>query len=94
MQIKTLMVFTQDEIIKQFDPRFIAETFMRGSKPTQTGKGKRLFKEIFSGREDEVKNLVTTAKRYYNNGVPQQLELTGEQYDLWCKLCKYCVEVA
>lgn len=94
MQIKTLMVFTQDEFIKHFDPRFIAETFMRGSKPTQTGRGKRLFKEMFSGKEDVVKEYITTAKKYYSSGVPQKLELTGEQYDMWRKLCRYCVEVA
>lgn len=94
MQIKTLMVLTREEAIEQFNPPFIAETFMRGSKPTQTMKGKRIFKEMFSGKEDEVNNLVQVARRYYHNGVPLQMELTTEKYALWTKLCHYCSLVA
>ena len=92
--MKLLFRYTKEEFIETFDPSFIAETWMRGSSPTQTFSGKRKFDECFKISDVEaVKNLVRKAKNYYTKGVPEEITLDSEEFRLWTTLKCYCERV-
>lgn len=83
--------FTSEELYVNL----IAETYLRGSSPTQTGRGKRLFDQRFKKEEiEEVANIVRRCKTYYKKGSPKEIAVYPEQYALWLRVAQYCMEVA
>jgi len=96
MKVRVYVEFDHDEIREKIPYLLVAETFSRGSRPTQTGRGKRLFKEMFptSREQEHVRELVRIARSYtYLKGAPRELKMTTDTYDLWLKLAQYCMEV-
>lgn len=96
MQARVYLILDREDIEKNFHPMFIAETFMRGSRPTQTRKGKALFKEMFPTEKEvnRVNALIRDAKMYYNKGIPNELKMTTDTFSMWTKLLEYCSLVA
>lgn len=93
MIVEVNLVFSGEELCAPF----IAETFMRGSKPTQTFRGKRLFKEFFPTKEEQDKclSIVTRAKQWYSHSkFPREIKMDAEEYAVWKKTLEYCRRVA
>ena len=88
MKVKTSLVLSGEELCTPF----IAETFSRGSRPTQTMRGKRIFRSMFTEEEqNKCKELVIKAKTWKQSTI---VELSVEEYDLWRRLLEYCRKVA
>lgn len=89
--------FEHDEVRDKIHYDLIAETFSRGSRPTQTMRGKRIFKEMFPDKseQEKVRDLVRKAKSYaYTKGVPLEgVRMTVNTFNTWVKLAHYCMEV-
>ena len=73
----------------------IAETFARGSGVTKTGRGKRIFNEMFDDSEKaKIRELKGKANKWaFITGVPESIKITMKTYALWQKLAEYCMRL-
>lgn len=70
----------------------ISETFRRGSRITQTGRGKRLYESIISEQyREDAKRLVSLCK--IESPAVRDKEFTVEEIIALKMLEKYCMEV-
>lgn len=84
------------EILYKFDieelrPKYmlVKETFTLGSQRTKTGRGKRLFAEMFSLEEmDDAMKMIDECKGI--NTYKNSRQLTTNDVMILNKLCEYC----
>ena len=70
------------------DVALIAETYRLGSKPTETGRGKRLFRKFVPESEDEIaRKIISTCKR----GITTDILFTEQEWEVFKKVVNYCV---
>lgn len=82
--------FKAEELKK--DLTLIGETFSMGSKPTKTGRGKRLYAEMIpTDMEEDAQMIITKGKHAFTNGLREDIELTSRQILVLKKLVNYCL---
>lgn len=87
----TLNISFSPEEINQ-SARFIGETFSLGSKPYATGRGKRLWKEVFTNKEDEdaANKMIHRCKHVFSHGLKSDFVVTAEELSIFMNLINYC----
>ena len=86
-------------ILYRFEPeeiestmRLIGETFKLGSHLTETGRGKRLLKEMLSDCSKTVaEDLVSSCKYVYSHGMNGPRDFTSEELIVLRHLMQYCL---
>lgn len=88
--MKLYISLTHDEIQEQIPYAVVAET-MSGAY-WNTGKRKRLMKQYFT--ESEIEAIYRLHKQAYSwylvKGVPDEVKMTLNTYQLWHKLADFC----
>ena len=87
------IAFTREEIQERIPYAIIAETM--SSAVWNTMKRKRLAKEFFTDAEiDATYRLRNQARDWYlYSGVPDEVKMTVQTYNLWQKLANFCCEL-
>ena len=85
--MRTLIGLTYDDIKNEL--RLISETYKRGSNPTQTFRGKRIFAEIFANDNIDMVNDVLKRVRQFTHK-QNELQLTPTELSIFYKLVDYC----
>lgn len=91
--MKLYISLNQDEI-RQKIPYTVVCEIMSGAK-WNTGKRKRLMKQYFTESEIEATyRLHKQAREWYiYKGVPEEIKMTLQTYDLWQKLANFCCQL-
>lgn len=91
--MKPYLYMKQDEIQKNIPYQLVAETFAR--EVHKTGKGKRIFNEMFAEFEKEsIRELRRKATKWaFQTGAPRELKLTLTTLSLWMRLADYCMRL-
>ena len=87
------------EIIYRFKPEevkddfmLIGETYRMGSKPTETGRGKRLYAQMIPiDMQADAQTIIEKAKYAHSHGLKADIELTPRQIVVIKELVKYCL---
>ena len=93
MEATIYLTLTHDEVNERIPYAVVAET-MSGSR-WNTGKRKRLMKQYFTESEiDAIYRLHKQAYDWYlRKGVPEEVKMTINTYNLWQKLANFCCEI-
>ena len=91
--MKFYIALNRDEIQERIPYALVAET-MSGAR-WGTGKRKRLMKQWFTKAEIEaIYRLHKQAYSWYCvKGVPEEVKMTVNTYNLWQKLANFCCEI-
>ncbi len=82
--------FSPSEVMKDFC--LISETYRLGSKPTETGRGKRLYKQMIDPENEEMaRELIEKARYAHAHGLKNDVELTSKQILVLKQLVNYCM---
>ena len=91
--MKLYISLNHDEIQEQIPYAIVAETMSRSV--WNTGKSKRLMKEQFT--ESEIEAIYRLHKQAYSwylvKGVPDEVKMTLNTYELWQRLANFCCEL-
>ena len=91
--MKLYISLNQDEIRQKITYTVVCE-IMCGAK-WNTGKLKRLMKQYFT--ESEIESTYRLHKQarewYLYKGVPKEIKMTLQTYDLWQKLADFCCQL-
>ena len=91
--MKLYISLNHDEIQEQIPYAIVAETMSRSV--WNTGKRKRLMKEQFT--ESEIEAIYRLHKQAYSwylvKGVPDEVKMTLNTYELWQRLANFCCEL-
>lgn len=87
------IAFDREEIQERIPYAIIAETM--SSAVWNTMKRRRLAKEFFTDAEiDAIYRLRNQARDWYlYKGVPDEVKMTVQTYNLWQKLANFCCEL-
>ena len=87
------IAFDREEIQERISYALIAETM--SSAVWNTMKRRRLAKEFFTDAEiDAIYRLRNQARDWYlYKGVPDEVKMTVQTYNLWQKLANFCCEL-
>ena len=87
------IALNRDEIQERIPYALVAET-MSGAR-WGTGKRKRLMKVLFT--EAEIEAICRLHKQAYSwycvKGVPDEVKMSVDTYNLWQKLATFCCEI-
>ena len=84
--------FSPEEVIK--DMQVVGETYKLGSRPTETGRGRRLFHTMIPDEYKETAlKLVDRCKYAYSHGLRNNVTMTSEEIVALKLLVKYVMEV-
>lgn len=91
--MKVYIELSREEIHNQIPYALVCETFETGI--TKTGKGKRIFNDMFAESEKRpARELTRTAKRWtLGTGVPDFVRIRPTTLSLWHKLGDYCMRL-
>ena len=91
--MKFYIALNRDEIQERIPYALVAET-MSGAR-WGTGKRKRLMKKWFTEAEiDAIYRLHKQAHSWYCvKGVPEEVKMSVNTYNLWQKLANFCCEI-
>ena len=91
--MKFYIALNHDEIQERIPYALVAET-MSGAR-WGTGKRKQLMKQWFT--ESEIDAIYRLHKQAYSwycvKGVPEEVKMSFNTYDLWQKLANFCCEI-
>lgn len=91
--MKLYISLSSDEIRERIPYALVAET-MSGAR-WNTGRRKRLMKQRFT--ESEIDAIYRLHKQAYSwylvKGVPDEVKMTMNTYNLWQKLANFCCEI-
>ena len=87
---KLKFVFSHDEINEQIPYPLICET-RYGAKWDITKNQRRFENEFTEEEREHAKKLFILSHIWYlKRGVPEEVEMTQFDYDLWAKLATFC----
>lgn len=91
--MRMYLVLEHDEVQKEIPYALVCET-MEGAR-WRSGKRRRLMKAWFSDVEiSRIYELKSLAHRWYlTKGVPDEVKMTVDTYQLWQKLADFCMEL-
>lgn len=92
MRVETTYKFRREEVNNHLHYRLIVESM--GSSRWDTGTNKRRLAQQFTNEEiAEIQNIYRKCFKWYTHtGVPDEVSLSAETYQLWLKLKNYCVQ--
>lgn len=87
--MRVVYEFDAYEIINKAN--LIGETFMLGSQKHKTGRGKRLYEQMFEPEYREAADrMISRCKRWYSSGLKKKVTLNKEDIIAMGKLVEYC----
>lgn len=88
-----MLVLSREDVHKDIPYGVICET--RESSRWDTGRRRRLWKELFTEKEREAATrLFGLAHRWYlTSGVPDEVKMTLSTLTLWTKLGAFCASI-
>lgn len=92
MKIETIYKFNREEIQRHLCYQLITESI--GGTRWDTGTNKRKLHQEFTDEEifDIQKIYKKCFKWYTHIGIPDEITLSIEMYNLWMKLKQYCIK--
>ena len=80
--------FSPEEISRHM--MVIGETFKLGSKPTEIGRGRRLFQSMIPEQDREIAlRLADKCKYVYSHGLGNKISMTSDEIRVLRKLLRY-----
>lgn len=93
MRVENIFVLEHDEVDSVLGYKLICESM--GRSVWKTSKVKKAFAEQFNKQErlDARYTIYPKAHAWYlKTGVPDEVRLTQDEFDLWRKLRQFCIE--
>lgn len=92
MRVEMTCKFRREEVNNHLHYRLIVESM--GSSRWNTGTNKRKLIQQFTDKEiAEIQDIYCRCFKWYTHtGVPDEVSLSAETYQLWLKLKNYCVQ--
>ena len=92
MRTETTYIFRREEVNNHLHYRLIVESM--GSSRWDTGTNKRKLIQQFTDEEIAgIQGIYRRCFKWYTRiGVPDEVSLSAETYQLWLKLKNYCIQ--